>query len=124
MKPDTRQLLHKASRAISSAERLAVAGDLDFAASRAYYAFFYVAEALLLERDKAFSKHSGVHAALGEHFVKAGRLDSKYHRWLLDAFDKRLHADYGLEVTLTAEEVDVMISHAREFLGEAERLLG
>ena len=36
-----------------------------FAASRAYYAMFYAAEALLQSRGLAFSKHSAVHAAFG-----------------------------------------------------------
>lgn len=40
------------------------AGDHDFAISRAYYAMFYVARALLLTRDVRRSKHSDVLAAL------------------------------------------------------------
>src|SRR5215471_5933071 len=50
MKPETEKLLAKASRAIAAAKLLLQAGDVDFAAGRAYYAMFYVAEALLAEK--------------------------------------------------------------------------
>jgi len=123
MKAEVRKLLEKASRAIKAAESLANQGDLDFAAGRAYYAMFYAAEALLVRQNLRFRKHGGVHAAFGEHFAKSGRLDRKYHRWILDAFDKRLQGDYGFEAVLTVEDVVQMIDHAREFLHEARRLL-
>jgi len=56
------------------------AGDLEFAAGRAYYAMFHVAQALLREKGFHYRKHAGVHAAYGEHFAKTGVLDRKYHR--------------------------------------------
>lgn len=51
---------------------------------------FYVAEALLNEKKLSFSKHGNIHAAYGEHFAKTKVLDPKFHRWLIDSFDKRL----------------------------------
>jgi len=66
---------------------------------------FYVAEALLVERGKRFRKHSAVHAAFGEQFAKAGLLESKYHRWLLDAFDRRIVSDYDTTGELSPHEV-------------------
>jgi uncharacterized protein (UPF0332 family) len=51
MKSETNALLEKSERAIKSAEHTLADGDLDFAASRAYYALFYIAEALLGEKD-------------------------------------------------------------------------
>lgn len=85
---------------------------------------FYVAEALLHEKGLRFWKHGGVHGAFGEHFVKTGVFDPKYHRWLLDAFDQRLLGDYSIEATVTASEVTDMINHAQEFLQEAQRYFG
>jgi uncharacterized protein (UPF0332 family) len=90
---DTRKLLEKAARAIHAAETLLRHGDVDFAAGRAYYAMFYTAEALLNEKGLRSHKHGGVHALFGEHFTKTGLMDAKFHRFLLDAFDRRLQAD-------------------------------
>lgn len=105
MNDQTEKLLSKAARAIHVAERLFGEGDLNFAASRAYYAMFYATEALLSEKGLRFRKHGGVHAAFGEHFVKSGLFDQKYHQWLLDAFDKRLQSDYGVEIIITSDDL-------------------
>ena len=124
MKEGTRNLLDKAARAIRAAEILVREGEREFGAGRAYYAMFYVAEALLHERGIRARSHSGIHALFGQHFAKAGLMDSKYHRWLLGAFDRRLEGDYGFTVAMTQEDVEAMIGQAREFLEEAERMLG
>ena len=123
MRLEADKLLKKASRAIQAAQTLANQGDFDFAAGRAYYALFYAAQALLIQEGLTSRKHSGVHAAFGEHFAKTGRLDPKYHRWLLDAFDERLQGDYGFEATLDAEDVVRTLDHARDFLRAARQLL-
>ncbi|OGI49862.1 MAG: hypothetical protein A3B81_04585 [Candidatus Muproteobacteria bacterium RIFCSPHIGHO2_02_FULL_65_16] len=123
MKPETQKLLEKAGRAIRAAKNLLDNDDPDFAAGRAYYATFYIAEALLHERDLRSRKHSGVHSLFGETFAKTGAMDAKYHRWLLDAFDKRIQADYGFDVTLTRDDAAEMIAQAREFLDAARQML-
>lgn len=124
MKDDTSKLLAKAGRAIQAAEVLLGKGDAEFAAGRAYYAMFYVAEAMLNERALKYQKHGGVHGAFGEHFARTGVIDPKFHRWLLDAFDRRIQADYGLDATVTPEQATMMLDQAREFLHECQRFLG
>jgi uncharacterized protein (UPF0332 family) len=123
MKEVTQKLPHKPERAVHAAEVLLREGDADFAADGACYGMFYTAEALLHERGLRSRKHSGVHTMLGEHFAKSGQLDPKFHRWLLDAFDKRAVGDYGIESIVTSEEVAQLIAQAREFLLEAQRYL-
>ena len=123
MKEITAKLLAKAGDAIQSTEVLLAAGQIDFAVGRAYYAMFYVAEALLNEKDLKFGKHGNVHAAFGEYFAKTKALDPKYHRWLIDAFDKRQVGDYGVEVELDAETAQNMIQQAKEFLITAQEYL-
>jgi len=113
MREETRKLILKAKRALRAAEALHDRGDADFAVGRAYYAMFYLAQALLNERDLHFRKHSGVHAAFGEHFAKSGILDPKLHRWLLDAFDKRILGDYEVGEVVTEEDSRVVIEQAR-----------
>jgi len=122
VKPESRRLLDKAARAIHAAETLLREGDADFAAGRAYYAMFYAAEALLFERGLQFRKHGAVHGAFGEHFIRSGLLDTRFHRWLLDAFDVRIQGDYGVDAVVSLREARDMIDQAGEFLREAERI--
>jgi uncharacterized protein len=120
---DTRKLLEKAGRAIQAAVTLLEHGSADFAAGRAYYAMFYSAEALLNEKGFHSRKHGGIHALFGEHFTKTGALDAKFHRFLLDAYDRRLQADYGFEAVVSRDEAIRTIEQARDFLEEAEKFL-
>jgi uncharacterized protein len=105
------------------AESLTPADDGEFAVGRAYYAMFYIAEALLNEKGHRFRKHGGVHGAFREHFVKTKLLDGKYHQWLLEAFSQRITGDYGIDSDLTAEDAILLIGHAREFLRAAQQFL-
>jgi len=123
VKEATRKLLEKTRRAIHAAEVLLKDDEIDFAAGRAYYAMFYTAEALLNEKGLRFRKHGGVHGAFGEHFVKTRDFDAKYHRWLIDAFDKRVQGDYDVESVITSEDVEDMIRQAQECLETAEGYL-
>ncbi|MEJ7819750.1 MAG: HEPN domain-containing protein [Rubrobacteraceae bacterium] len=76
-------LLAKARRSLQVAEGLLEDGHADFAASRAYYGCFYVAEALLFSEGLSYSRHSQVVAQFGRHFAKTGELDARYHRLLI-----------------------------------------
>lgn len=124
MKDETIALFEKASRAIEAAETLLINGYTEFATGRAYYAMFYITEAMLNEKGLQFSKHGGVHGAFGEYFVKTGLVDPKFHRWLLDAFDQRIEGDYGVEIVAIPQDARELIDQANEFLQMARKLLG
>lgn len=69
------------------------------------------------------SRHEVSHAAFGERFSKDKILDPKFHRWLLQSFDKRLKADYGIDTVLKKEDVELMLQQGREFLEAARQYL-
>ena len=119
----TRKLLDKAVDAIESAVILLDHGKIDGASGRAYYALFYIAEALLNEKGLQFSKHGNVIGAYGREFSKTNLLDPKFHRWLRQGFDTRLVSDYQVDHFLEASVVSDMINQAQEFLDAAREYL-
>ena len=123
MKDHSRKLLDKAIDAIEAAEFLVDKGKSDIAAGRAYYAMFYIAEALLNEKGLRFNKHSAVHTSFGEHFAETNEMDVKFHRWLLDAFDKMIAGDYDVDTEIERDVVVNVIHQAREFLEAAQEYL-
>jgi len=123
MKEESNLLLLRAVDAIESAELLLEQGYLADSISRAYYAMFHIAEALLNEKDLSFSKHGNVHGAFGEHFIKAGILDKKYHKWLLEAFSRRIASDYDAAAKFQASSVKTMIDQSWDFLQAAKDYL-
>jgi len=124
MNPDLQALLDKAKDSLGAARSLIRDGYFDFAASRAYYAMFYVAGALLANLGQSYNKHAGVISAFGREYAKSGRLDPKFHRWLIDAQDFRNIGDYGIEASVSDDQANLVCEWAREFIEAAEGLLG
>jgi uncharacterized protein (UPF0332 family) len=123
MKAGTRALLEKATESLKAACLLRSQGYPGIAASRAYYAMFYAAQALLLERGLAFSSHSAVIAAFGKHLAKTCVVNPRLHRYLIEAQDLRNVADYGVEAVLDDTQADEALVWAGEFLEAAAQVL-
>lgn len=117
-------LLTKAGESLRAAKLLAGNALPDFAASRAYYTMFYVAEAFLLGEGLTFSSHAAVISAFGRDFARTGRVPVEFHRYLIDAQDRRNQGDYNIEPAIPEEEANQLIAQAELFLELAERLLG
>jgi uncharacterized protein (UPF0332 family) len=119
--PEIEELLERARMSQKAAANLLRDGFSNFAASRAYYSMFYVAQALLLSKDLSFSSHSAVIAAYGREFAKTKLLDPKFHRFLLDAQDKRNIGDYGMIGEIEEEEAQEILDWSKKFLKAAEK---
>lgn len=70
MIPEQFDLLLKASQSVSAAKVLLENNYPDYAASRAYYGMFYIAQAFLIGEDMSFSSHAGVISAFGRDFAR------------------------------------------------------
>lgn len=112
---EVQALLDKAARSFDASEMLLSGGDLDFAASRTYYGFFYVAEALLLHEGHSFSRHSQVIGQYGRIFAKTDRVERRFHRAFAQAFSIRTAADYSTKPGLESSTVEELIREGRAF---------
>ena len=110
MNEHMRRLLNRALDSIEAAEGLMNMNKIEIAAGRAYYAMFYIAEALLEQKGLEFGQHGQVIGAYGLHFAKTRELDPKYHRWLADAFDIRSTSDYDVDENISAELVATLVN--------------
>ena len=124
MTPEQEAYLSKAADSLRAERLLADEGLPGFAASRAYYAMFYVTEALLLSEGLSFSKHSAVISAFGQRFAKTERLPPGSHRRLIEAHEIRHAGDYDVEASVSPETAAEQIQHAEEFLEMGRRFLG
>jgi len=118
-----RHLLATAEESLNAAELLRQNDYIGFAASRAYYGCFYVAEALLLSLGLEFSSHGQVVAQYGYHFSRTGLLDPVYHRLLAAAFDLRQLGDYETDREIETAVVEKLLEDSRAFLAAATRYL-
>ena len=115
--------LERAEQSIQAARQLASSSFYDFAASRAYYAAFYAATAVLLHEGLEFSKHSAVIALIHQRFVKTGKLDKEQGKALNWLFELRSVGDYGGTAHVSRQEVEQAIEAAEKFLEAIKPLL-
>lgn len=115
--------IERAEQAVNAAKKLLLDGYYDFAASRAYYAVFYAASALLLQEGLEFRKHSGVIAAIHQRFIKTGRMEKEFGKNLNWLFELRSIGDYGVTVHVPKADAEQAISTAMSFLHKAQSIL-
>jgi uncharacterized protein (UPF0332 family) len=116
------ELWQRADEALQATGTLLEAGFADFAASRAYYAAFYAASALLIADGKTFRSHRGVLALIHRDYVNPGRLPAAIGQILSTLSDLRNIGDYGGVAHVSPEQAQRARSEAQHFL-EAVRFL-
>lgn len=115
--------LQRAETSIRAAKDMLEKEYYDIAASRAYYAAFYAASALLLNENIDTSKHSGVIASIHRLFVKAGKLDKEQGKNLNWLFELRGVGDYGVSEHVSSGEAYKAIQVSEEFLESVLKIL-
>ena len=110
---------------MAAAKRMHADGDFDFAVSRAYYAMFYLTQALLfsLPARPAFVRHSGVVAAFHREFVRTGKFGPEHHAALQHAMEDRNIVDYQYRELVSSERSDRVLRDAEAFVEAAEAYL-
>ena len=115
--------LERAETNLQVARELLAKEYFDVSASRAYYAAFYAASALLLNEGMDTSKHSGVIALIHQHFVKSGRLNKEQGRNLNWLFELRSVGDYGVSLHVVQQDAQRAVNIAEDFFEAVKALL-
>ncbi len=125
MKSEQKKLINKAKESLLASQILAENKLYNFAGARAYYTMFYIAEAFLWAKEMSFSSHSAVISAFGRQIAKTGIVPVEFHRYLIDAQDKRTQGDYNIddEVQLSFDDVETLIEQSKKFIEWAEKTL-
>ncbi len=113
----------RGNESLESAELLLAAGKLADAVSRAYYAAFHYARALLLTLGEEARTHGGVERLLQRDLVRPGTLDPDV-ACLFSRLQKfRQDADYTAEFVFTVRSATEEVDAAKRFVAEAIVLL-
>ncbi|MFB0546509.1 MAG: HEPN domain-containing protein, partial [Anaerolineae bacterium] len=86
---ESQRWMVKACSSLTAAKKLLEESLFAESISRSYCVMFYAAKALLLLDGIDVSKHSAVAAAFRREYARKGKIDRRYHRMLLDAFEWR-----------------------------------
>ena len=109
-------LIERAKKYLESSKMLLVNGDYESSVSRAYYAMFYSAEAVLLTKNLSFSSHRGVISAFGEYLVKTDIFPRAMGRELNRAFEKRQLGDYEYTFVISEDEAREILEQSKHFV--------
>lgn len=83
---------------------------------RSYYAMFTSVRALLAMEGQDFSKHAGVIAYFQKEFIKTGKFDKKYSKYISQAFQIRNNTDYADFFIVSVQDAKEQYEKASEFL--------
>lgn len=115
--------MEKARNKLSVAKKLLDSKAYDDAVSRAYYAVFHAAQAMLLIEGLSADTHHGVVTLFGLHFVKTGKIDKKFGRYLANLKDNRENGDYEIFSTIDEEVAQKAVKEAGEFVAEINEFI-
>jgi len=94
-----------------------------FLVGRSYYAMFSAVRSLLANDEVDFSKHAGVIAYFQKEYVKTGKFNKEYSKYLNGAFQIRNNCDYADFFIVSKEDALEQYEHAEEFIKVIEEYM-
>ncbi len=120
---EAKALMNKAEAKLRSAKLLLKAGEIEDAASRAYYAAYNSIRAVLLLLGEEPSTHSGVAFKLWTRLVREGLLEREYARILSILREAREEGDYTPIFTLSRDEVEDLVISSEKLVNRMKELM-
>ena len=115
--------LDNAKEKLESAKLLFDSGKYRDSIGRSYYAVFTAVRAVLANDKVDFSKHSGVIAYFQREYIKTGKFDIKFSRYLQSAFQIRNSCDYDDFFIASKQDAEEQYGRALEFYEEIYKYL-
>ena len=107
--------LEMAEERLKSSKLLLDAGSYKDSISRSYYAMFTAVRALLAIDGQDFSKHAGVIAYFQKEYIKNGKIEKKYSKYISQAFQIRNNTDYSDFFIVSVQDAQEQYEKAKEF---------
>ena len=108
---------------LNSSKLLLDNGNYKDSIGRSYYAMFSAVRAILALDGIDYSKHAGVIAYFQKEYVKTGKFDKLYSKYLSQAFQIRNQADYEDFYIVSQKDAMEQYKKADEFVKAVEAYL-
>jgi uncharacterized protein len=122
IRANVRDELGLADSALKASEALLDLGLAPDAASRAYYAAFHAARAVLFIDGLESRSHRALRTLISRHFVARGRLPGSFAKDLAQLEALRVSSDYDAAFALTPDDLVPELERARELVRWARKL--
>ena len=101
---------------LKSAKILLDKGQFKDSIGRSYYALFTAVRAVLALEMVDYTKHAGVIAHFQKEYIKTGRFETKYSKYLQRAFQIRNSCDYDDFYLISRQDAEEQYQHAVEMV--------
>ncbi len=115
--------LDSAKERLTSAKLLLDAGQYKDSIGRSYYAIFSAVRAVLALDKVDFSKHSGVISYFQKEYIKTGKFDKKYSKYIQNAFQIRNTCDYDDFYIVSVNDAKEQYNNAVEMVAIIEQFI-
>lgn len=115
--------IEKARKSFDEVKAVAGLGYWSLAGNWLYYATYYMASALLLDKGISAKTHAGTIHLLGQKIINSGLLDKAYGRLFSRLYELRQVGDYDDMFDATEQEVKPYIEKVSAFLNETESMI-
>lgn len=115
--------LGEAKEKLSSSKLLLDYGNYKDSIGRSYYAMFSAVRAILALDGVDYSKHAGVISYFQKEYIKSGKFDKRYSRYLSQAFQIRNNTDYADFYIVSQKDAEDQYEKAVEFVTVIETYL-
>ncbi len=115
--------MEKGQAALRQAKILHDSAEYDGTVSRAYYAAFHYASAVILTKGLEARSHEGLVRMFNLHFIKTGQFPKRYSTILSHAQKAREESDYQGEIPFTQEDAATRLQEVDEFVTYLEQFL-
>ena len=115
--------LATADEELRAADQLLAIGLARIALTRAYFAAFHAARAMLYSEDLAPRTHTGLHHLVNLHLVRTGRLPAATSRLMARLQKFREEADYAEAFVSDEEGVREEVAAARALVDNIKAIL-
>lgn len=115
--------IRRARETYKDAQTLFEMGSINSCVNRLYYAAFYAALALLIDKDIKVKSHKGVQQKLGEEFVLKGQISKELAKVYSILSDYRHKGDYNDLFEFDSEVIEKLFEPIAEFIDKIEAIL-
>lgn len=115
--------LKRSNESLKSAKVLMKEELYEDSISRAYYAIFHAAKAILLTIDVEPKTHEGAIKKFGHHFVETGLIEKEIGRIFGRAQKVREKSDYDVAKEFSEEDANEWITMAEKFVKRIQEYL-
>jgi len=119
----SRNYLAKSQDTIKTVDFLIENGEFSLAMNRIYYGIYYALCALAVRNGYKTSKHAQLIGWFNRNFVKTGRADPQYGRFIRKAFENRMEGDYNVFASFEKQEIEIAFNEMRQVITQVSQML-